>query len=100
MKYDKLVRDKIPEYVLAKGCKPVYHIAESEEYRTKLKAKLLEEANEFIADESIEEFADLMEVVEAIAAYKRFSSEAVVAMRDKKAAERGRFAKRIILEES
>lgn len=99
MRYNKLVRDKIPEYIKHKGGTPVSHVAEEGEYWEKLKEKLGEEVREFLEDESLEEFGDLQEVVDAVAEYKRFSPEAVKAVRDKKAEERGRFKDRIILDE-
>lgn len=65
--YNKLVRDKIPEEInKIKGRTAIYEIMDDNEYVKELNKKLLEEANEYIADNSIEELADLMEVVEAI----------------------------------
>lgn len=99
MKYNKLVRDKIPEYIRKKCGAPVSHIASDEEYWEKLKEKLAEEFEEFKKDESKEEFADLLEVIDAIADYKRFDKKEIDAIRDKKADERGRFKEKIILDE-
>ena len=100
MKYDKLVRDKIPEYIISKGGKPITHVAESAEYWEKLKEKLIEEAGEFIKDESIEELADILEVIEAISAYKKFGRDEIEKVKNKKSEERGKFNDRIILDES
>ncbi len=100
MKYDKLVRDNIPEYIRNKGGTPVYHIASEREYWKKLKEKLSEEVQEFQTDESIEELADLFEVLDAIAEYKGFDRNAIEKVKNEKAEERGRFRDRIILEES
>lgn len=100
MKYNKLVRDMIPEIIRKKGGTPVTHIADEKEYWEKLKEKLIEELEEFKKDESPEEFADLLEVIEAIANYKKFDRGEVEKIREKKAGERGRFKERIILDES
>lgn len=98
MKHNKLVRDKIPELIKEQGGNPVIQIAEDTEYWEKLKEKLLEEFAEFKEDESIEEFADMLEVIEAIAKYKGFDKGEVENIRSKKAEERGKFEKRVILE--
>lgn len=99
-KYNKLVRDKIPEYIKSKGGLPIMHIASEEEYWQKLKEKLSEEVSEFSDAESIEELADVLEVIEAIVRYKGFGDGDIQKVKNKKADERGKFEKRIILEES
>lgn len=100
MKYNKLVRDKIPNQIKKKGEYVKYHVATDQEYWDKLKEKLLEEFKEFITDESIEEYADLLEVIEAIGKYKEFDRSEVKIIKDNKIRERGSFDDRIILEES
>lgn len=100
MRYDKLVRDKIPEIIGSRGGNPLTHTADETEYWDKLKAKLSEEVAEFHADENEEEMADILEVIDAIYAYKNFDTQAILAIKRKKLEERGGFSKRIILEES
>jgi predicted house-cleaning noncanonical NTP pyrophosphatase (MazG superfamily) len=100
MKYNKLVRDKIPDYIRKKGDTPITHIANEAEYWQKLKEKLTEEIEEFNKDENAEEYADILEVIEAIADYKKFNKEEVQRIKLKKVEERGGFKDKIILDES
>lgn len=100
MRYDKLVRDKIPDIIRSKGRDPATHIADEAEYWEKLKEKLIEEFDEFQRDENVEEMADLLEVIDAILEFKGFSRGDVERMKAKKAEERGGFRGRIILEEA
>lgn len=99
MNYNKLVRDKIPEYIASKGEKAVTHIADDAEYWQKLREKLQEEVNEFLNDESVGEVADIFEVLDAICEYKQYHNDELTRVKEKKAAERGMFKKRIILDE-
>jgi predicted house-cleaning noncanonical NTP pyrophosphatase (MazG superfamily) len=71
--YNKLVRDKIPEIIKKDGVKCIQHIAKDKnEYLRKLYEKFIEEFEEFKSKPSIEEFADIMEVLEYIAKYYKF----------------------------
>jgi len=51
-------------------------------------------------DENIEEFADILEVIDPIADYKKFDRKEIEKVREKKAEERGKFRDKIILDES
>ena len=97
--HDKLVRDAICDEITRTGRKPVYHVASEEEYRRKLGEKLVEESREFLSDPSMEELADLEEVVVAILASWGKSREDLDRARDAKGTRKGLFSKRIILEQ-
>lgn len=98
-RYDKLVRDRIPEICAADGCVAQTRVlADDDEYMAALVAKLHEETDEIGEDPSLGELADALEVIRAIAALKGFTPEQVEAARAQKAAARGGFGARIFLE--
>lgn len=99
--YNKLVRDKIPEIIKAKSEEPVTKELSLDEYKLALEIKLKEECQEVIAaggEDRIEEIADALEVLKALAKLENASLEDVIAVADKKSASRGAFEKRIFLE--
>jgi predicted house-cleaning noncanonical NTP pyrophosphatase (MazG superfamily) len=100
MEYHKLVRDRIPDIIQAKGDKFVARIAGQDEFLVKLKEKLREEADEFIASGSPEELADLYEVIDTLMAEMNIDKKEVLEAQEKKRGDRGGFAKKIILESS
>ena len=99
IRYDKLVRDRIPEIISQSGKEAVFHPVDREEALDRLARKLQEEAAEYEESREIEELADVMEVIFAIAAERGVSPEELEAIRARKARERGGFARRIVLEE-
>ncbi len=99
MKYNKLVRDRMPEIIKQDNSIPITHIADDEEYWDKLKEKLKEEVDEFLKESTEEELADILEIVYAIRDYKKISPEKLEQTREQKAQKRGGFKKKIILDE-
>jgi predicted house-cleaning noncanonical NTP pyrophosphatase (MazG superfamily) len=93
--YNKLVRDRIPEILDAKGVVYEKRIASPEEYKIELIKKLTEEVNEFSEAGEPEELADVIEVVEALKRLPEYAD--VEALRLKKLQDRGGFDERIIL---
>lgn len=99
MKYDKLVRDNIPQIIKKEGKQFSIHLADNDEYFSKLKGKLSEELKEFIESESKEELADILEVLEAIYDFKNYTKEEIEKIKKEKAQIKGKFKSRIILED-
>lgn len=96
--YNKLVRDKIPDEINnIEGRKANYKILSNEEYLIELDKKLLEEAHEFIEEHSVEELADLIEVIRAIMKFKNISLDDVEKARKSKNDKKGKFDRKIYL---
>ena len=95
-KYDKLVRDKIPTIIGHKGKKCKVYVATGKDYYQKLINKLQEEIQEFIDKPSVEELADIQEVVLTLAEYNKWNLEET---RISKNLNRGGFERRYILQE-
>ena len=98
-KYNKLVRDRIPEIIEASGNTCVTEILSDEDYLKMLDAKLDEELAEYHADQNIEDLADLREGIRAWAGARGYTIEELERVRSDKAAKRGGFEKKILLKE-
>ena len=99
IRYDKLVRDRIPEIIENSGRRCVCSILSDDAYLTKLEAKLNEELAEYQESKSLEELADLLEVIRAVAVARGSSFDEVESIRMAKATARGGFERKILLEE-
>ena len=97
MRYDKLVRDMIPELIRKAGETPVIRILEDAEYREHLEKKLDEEVAEFHNDQNVEELADILEVVLALNESLGYSREELESAYLKKHEARGGFSDRVFL---
>lgn len=95
--YNKLVRDKIPEIILNEGKDCRTRVLSPEEFRSAVDLKLAEELDEFIAEHSAEELADLLETVYAAADACGIQREELENVRKKKEQQRGGFSKRLFL---
>lgn len=95
--YNKLVRDKIPEIICAQGNTCETAVLEDEEYIRMLEAKLSEELGEYQESKSLEELADLLEVMEAVVAARGWTWEQLTKIKEAKRAKRGGFEEKRFL---
>ena len=91
----KLVRDKIPQIIMSDGKIPIARTLSEEEYLTELDRKLDEEVAEYQADKSLEEMADVLEVLFAICEARGHSVDELMKVRDEKRENRGGFKEKI-----
>jgi predicted house-cleaning noncanonical NTP pyrophosphatase (MazG superfamily) len=98
--YNKLVRDKIPDILKGNKVKFKSHTANKKEYLDKLYEKLIEEFEEFKAKPSIDEFGDMLEVLESIGKYYNFDLMEIKMRKKLKKDTNGGFEKKIILDEA
>ena len=96
--YKKLVRDNIPDICLANNQNPKYRALNDKDYKSALKKKLKEETKEYIRSDNLEELADILEVVDAIAVSQGSTFEDVLKIKETKANKNGRFEKKYYLE--
>ena len=97
--YHKLVRDRIPEIIEADGKTCVCEKLSDEAYIRLLDQKLNEELAEYQESKSLEELADLLEVMQAVVRARGWTLDELEQVRADKAAERGGFTKKILLKE-
>lgn len=97
MKYDKLVRDKIPDIIHDQGKGVCFRVLSDAEFKEYLEKKLDEEVAEFHESKSLEELADITEVLYALAEAHGHTVFDLGRMRRRKLFEKGGFVRRICL---
>ncbi|HDX9580271.1 TPA: nucleoside triphosphate pyrophosphohydrolase [Bacillus pseudomycoides] len=99
--YNKLVRDRIPEIIENNGKTLTTRILNEKEYIEEVCKKTQEELAEYREAETpehkVEELADLLELVNALAQYEGVTLEDIEKVRKQKAEKRGGFQERIFL---
>lgn len=102
--FNKLVRDKIPNKIESNGEVAITRILSDDEYKNELYKKLLEESHEVInsqgGEDTLEELADVLEVLKAIAELNNKKIDDVIEKANQKRLNRGGFEKRIFLEKT
>ena len=98
--YNKLVRDLIPEIIEKSGRACTCSILDEETYVQELHVKLQEEVGEYLEAKNVEELADIMEVLFALAKVHGADEDELMKVRMQKREERGGFDKRIFLEKT
>ena len=99
IQYHKLVRDRIPEIIETDGKTCIWETLSQEDYIRLLDEKLNEELSEYHESKSLEELADLLEVMQAVVRARGWTLEELERVRADKAAKRGGFEKKILLRE-
>ena len=100
MIYNKLVRDKIPQIIEQNGGKATFRQLLPEEYVHYLEIKLDEEVGEYHHDKTVEELADILEVIYALANAHGVSKEEFMAVYQEKHDRRGGFEEKLLLIQS
>ena len=98
--YQKLVRDNIPDIIKNNGEEPIVEVLDDDRYKEELEKKLVEESNEVLSssgENRLEELADLLEVMDAMANLEGYTLEDILEAKDKKYQKRGGFAKKLYL---
>ena len=99
--YNKLVRDNIPDIIIGNEEKPITRILNDIEYKKELEKKLYEEYNEVIESsgkDRLEELADMLEVIKALAQLENKNLDDIISIADEKNKKRGAFHNKIFLE--
>ena len=96
-KFNKAIRDKIPEIIQKDGHTCNIQTLSDEKFLVEIEKKLSEEVAEYQNDKNPEELADILEVISRIAQLKGISKEELEKIRIKKLQDRGGFEKNLFL---
>lgn len=98
--FDKLVRDRIPEIIENSSNYCEVEVVSDEVALEYLYKKLQEEVDELVEDKSLEEIADVVEVLFAIGGKYGYSEDDILNRRNEKRAKSGGFEDNIVLKKT
>lgn len=93
----KLIRDKIPMIMKQSNVKFEARIADNDEFKDLLAEKMQEEIEEYMADHTLEEAADIYEVFLSLIKLWGHDVHDVIRCADEKRDDRGSFNERVVL---
>jgi len=98
--YNKLVRDRLPQIIKEddKSHFPIFRYLTDDEYKSELVRKLQEEVHDYMADRSMDQLADILEVIHAIVEADKKTYDVLEKKRKDKKDKRGGFSRRVFLE--
>ena len=103
-KYNKLVRDRIPEKIQRNGEEAITVNLDKKSFSSLLKRKLVEEALEVLDSKSDEdlvvELADVLEVIDGILSQYQIDLKTVISKKDKKREQSGGFEEGVFLKKT
>lgn len=97
MIHNKAVRDRIPEIIRNSGAECNVRKLSDEEFLKALESKLAEEISEYQKSSSVEELADILEVIHRISELRGMTHDELESVRQKKAEQRGAFSENVFL---
>jgi predicted house-cleaning noncanonical NTP pyrophosphatase (MazG superfamily) len=97
IKYNKAVRDKIPEIIKESGKNCNVKKLNDSEFLVELEKKLVEELSEYQKSKNVEELADILEVIYRISELKGIKSAELDSIKNEKAKKRGKFDNNLFL---
>ena len=96
-KFNKAIRDKIPEIIQKDGHTCNIQTLSDEKFILEIEKKLSEEVTEYQNNKNPEELTDILEVIYRIAQLKGISKEELEKIRVKKIQDKGGFEKNLFL---
>ena len=97
--YNKLVRDRIPDIIQKEGNGCTVELLKDDRFLEMLDKKLDEELAEYHKDQTLEELADLWEVIRAVVVARGYTLEDLEQVRAEKEAKKGAFKHHILLQQ-
>ena len=98
IKYDKLVRDRIPEIIKNSNKEYKIHVVDKDETIKYLIRKFSEELDEFEESYAKEELADVLELIHGLAYHLDYDLGEIESIREDKYDKRGGFEDSIVLD--